>query len=240
MYNKHLKEILVPTNDQLRAYPLFSDLNDADLAQIVPCLSKRIFGKGAYLYHPGNPAVNAYMVEAGLVRLFFTNKQGDEHLIYLVGPRNLVGLPMLFADQVREVGAMAVQPTTVWALSQKDLAHFAQCFPQLTQNIYRLMDLTLRALLRAFQMQVILDINGRLACTILYLSRLSVGLGTINEFILPVSQAELATWLGASRGHLNRALSHLQQLGLIRLKEQKLTILDRPGLLRLTEDVISE
>lgn len=230
----------MPTYDQLRAYSLFSNLNNAELAQIVPCLTKRAFGKGAYLYHPGNPAVNAYLIESGLVRCFFTNKHGDEHLISLIGPYSLVGIPMLYADQVREMGAMAVQPTMVWVLSQKDLAHFAQSFPRLTLNIYHLMDKTLRTLLRAFQMQVMLDINGRLACTILYLSKLSIGQKTTNEFVMPVSQAELATWMGVSRGHLNRALSHLQQLGLIRLKEQKLTILDRPGLLRLTEDVIGE
>lgn len=240
MYNKHQKETLLPTTDQLRAYSLFTGLNDADLAQIVPCLSKRAFGKGAYLYHPGNPAVNAYLIESGLVRCFFTDKHGNEHLIQLLGSLSLIGPPRLFADQVREMGAMAVQPTTVWVLSQKDLIHFTQRFPQLAQNVYYLMDLTLRMLLRAFQMQIILDINGRLACTILYLSRLGIRQGTTNEFIMPVSQAELATWLGASRGHLNRALSQLQQLGLIRMKEQKLTILNRPGLLSLTEGLFHE
>ncbi|MBN1536355.1 MAG: Crp/Fnr family transcriptional regulator [Anaerolineales bacterium] len=153
----------MPTIDQMQAYPFLSGLNDADLAQIVPCLSKRTFGKGAYLYHPGNPAVNAYLMESGLVRCFFTDKHGNDHLISLVGPHNLVGIPMLYTNQVREMGAMAVQPTTVWVLSQKDLAYFAQCFPQLMQNIYLLMHLTLRTLLRAFQMQVMLDINGRLA-----------------------------------------------------------------------------
>jgi CRP-like cAMP-binding protein len=232
--------MLMPTTDQLRAYPLFSGLNDAELAQIIPHLSKRAFGKGAYLYHPGNPAVNAYLIETGLVRCFFTDKHGNEHLIHLLGSLSLIGPPRLFADQMRDVGAAAVQPTTVWVLSQKDLANFAQRFPQLAQNVYYLMDLTLRMLLHAFQMQVILDINGRLACTILYLNRLGVGQGTSNEFIMPVSQAEMATLVGASRGHLNRALSQLQQLGLIRMKEQKLTILDRPGLLNLTEGLFHE
>jgi DNA-binding GntR family transcriptional regulator len=61
-----------------------------------------------------------------------------------------------------------------------------------------------------------------------------------NVFELPISQAELANWLGTSRGHLNRALDRLEQLGLIRIERQLLTILDRPGLRRITEGLADE
>lgn len=224
----------------LQDYPFFTGLSETELAQISARLSKRVYGKGAYLYHSGNSAVNAYLVESGLVRLFFPDKQGNEYLVELLVPRSLVGLPMLYADQARKLGAAAVQSTVVLALSQKDLAYFAQCFPQLTRNIYRAMDQALRTLLEALEINVVLDLPGRLAFMILHLSRLDNTLDAKNEFIIPLSQTEMASWLGASRGHFNRTMLRLQQLGIVRIEEQKLTILDRPGLLRLTEGILTE
>ena len=222
----------------LSDYPLFAGLSEAELAQIAHCLSKRVFGKGAYLYHPGNPAANVYLIESGLVRIFFCDQRGQEYIIQLAGRRSVVGVPMLYDDQTRVMGAAAVQPVVVLVLEKQDLARFAERFPRLMQNIYRWMDQALRNMVQFTQSLVTLDVNGRLAALIMYLSWLIASPQSPDEFEIPLSQAELASWLGTSRGHLNRALAKLQQLGLIRVEGQKLTILDRPGLRRVTEDLL--
>lgn len=226
--------------NQLHGYPLFTDLSEAELAQIAPRLSKRAFGKGAYLYHPGNPALNVYLVASGMVRLFFTNSRGKEYILEIVGPPATVGIPMLHEDQNRLMGAAAMQPSVVLALSKQDLAYFAQHFPQLMRNVYQSMDHALRKMIQFTQALVTLSVDGRLAGLILYLSKLSADPNDPDEFEIPLSQAEMASWLGASRGHLNRALSRLQQLGLIHVEGQKFTILDRSGLRHVTEDLAVE
>ncbi|MBN1146603.1 MAG: Crp/Fnr family transcriptional regulator [Anaerolineales bacterium] len=226
--------------NRIRDYPIFASLSQAELAQIAPCVSKRSFAKGAYLYHPGNPALNIYLVESGLVRLFFANMRGQEFVLDLLGPRATVGLPLLHEDQARMAGAAALQPVTALLLSQKDLGYFAQRSPQLMSNIYRGMDVALRKLMRLTQMLITVSLTGRLALILLYLSEIDKSQGTRDEFDFPLSQGEMAGWLGASRGHLNRALKRLQGRGLIRLEGQKLAILDRPGLRQMTEDFSME
>lgn len=62
--------------DQIREYPLFAGLDETELAYPSACLSKRAFAKGAYIYYPGNPSLNTYLVETGLVRLFFYQCRG--------------------------------------------------------------------------------------------------------------------------------------------------------------------
>lgn len=225
---------------QLGDYPLFTGLSEAELAQIAARLSKRTYGKGAYLYHPGNPAMNFHLVEAGLVRLFFTDVHGQEYLLELVGPGSMIGVPLLYEDQLRALGAAAVVPSVVLALPQQDMVRFAQRFPRLMHNIYRTLDISMRRMMKFIQTLIILGVDGRLAALILYLSDLNTGQGEPNEFEAPVSQAELARWLGASRGHLNRALNRLQQLGLIRVEGQQFTILNRRGLQQITEDRIAK
>lgn len=241
MYNQAIKRTTTMTNiNQLRGYTLFTGLSEAELAQIVPRLSKRAFAKDAYLYHPGNPALNIYLLESGLVRLFFTNSSGQEFIMEIVGPPAIIGVPMLHEDQNRLMGAAAVQPCVVLALSKPDLAEFAQRFPPLMHNIYQSMDRTLRRVIRFTQMLVTLSVDGRLAATLLYLSKFCTDPKQPDVFEMPISQAELANWLGASRGHLNRALKRLQALSLIHVEGQTFTLLDRPGLRRLTEDLVPQ
>jgi CRP-like cAMP-binding protein len=218
-------------------YALFNGLSSGEMAQVAGCVSKRTFGKGAYLYHPGNPARNFYLVESGLVRLFFTDASGQEYLLELAGPGAMIGVPLLYEDQLRALGAAAVVPSVVLCLSQQDLAHFAGRFPRLMSNIYRSLDGGMRKLILFIKTLVILGVEGRLAFLVLHLSEVCGAQGDPDEFESPVSQAELARWLGASRGHLNRALGRLQQSGLIRVKGQTFTILDRAGLQRMTQDL---
>ena len=62
--------------------------------------------------------------------------------------------------------------------------------------------------------------------------------GKIDEFVLPISQSDLAGWLGVSRGRLNRTLINFQKLGLIRQDGSRFFILDRQRLMQLSEGVI--
>jgi CRP-like cAMP-binding protein len=64
--------------------------------------------------------------------------------------------------------------------------------------------------------------------------------GYKSEVHLPLSQGEMASWLGASRGRLNRAVKELTQLGLICNDGQKYVILDREGLEQIIQESESE
>ena len=132
-------------------------------------------------------------------------------------------------------GAAALLPATILVLSQENLAQFVARFPRLMSNIYVGMDIALRKLMSHLQSQVSLSVNGRLAGLLLYLNEIVKKQGwTPDEIDLPLSQADLAGWIGASRGHLNHALADLQKAGLIRLEAQKIILLDSPGLRQMS------
>ena len=223
--------------NQLKDYLLFAGLSENELSALAPCLSKRTFAKGAYLFYPGGPSLNIYLVESGLIRAFFTNSAGQEFLINLYGPRSIVGLLLLREDQTRLGGAAALQPSTVLVISQKDLNEFIQSNPRLMHNIYQAMDNEIRKLLLYARGMATISLPGRIATALLYLTQ-TLASDNPNVLDLPVSQADFAALVGASRGALNRALGRLQQLGLIRVEGQKFIILDRTGLERMTEDLL--
>jgi CRP-like cAMP-binding protein len=75
-----------------------------------------------------------------------------------------------------------------------------------------------------------LDVYGRVAMRLLDLAgRYGTEKGGI-ELDLRLTQAELATWVAASRESVNKVLSTFRDQGLIAVEGQKFTILDLDGL----------
>jgi CRP-like cAMP-binding protein len=228
------------TTDELHKYPLFAGLSTIELTALAACLSKRVVAKGAYLYHPGNPGLYTYLVQTGLVRLFFNNAQGQEFVLNLVGPGQVFGLPLWQEQQTRVLGAAALLPSVVLVIKREDLFHFMERFPTLMHNIYQELATSSRSLTLRVRALTTLSLKGRLARLLLRLSMKDQNQGYKNEVYLPLSQGEMASWLGASRGRLNRAVKELTQLGLIRNDGQKYVILDREGLEQIIQEPGSE
>jgi CRP-like cAMP-binding protein len=224
----------MPTVDQLRQYPLFSGLSDEELTALSPCVTKRMFAKGAYIYYPGAPGLNMYLIESGQVRMFFANDQGEEFLMNLVTPPGCFGLPVLLDDQVRIVGAAAVRDTVLLLLSREVVFDCMRRFPQFAFNIYLEMSNALRSLAGYANGVATLSVPGRLARAFLYFSS-KCPFENKDKLDLPITQGDLASLIGSSRGRVNRALAKMQEQGLIHMEGQKICILDRLGLVKTSE-----
>jgi CRP/FNR family transcriptional regulator len=217
--------------DQISGYPLFKDLSGGELEAIASCMVKRFFIKDAYLFHPGIPSINMYIVESGLVRIFFSNTKGDEFLLNLVGPRATFGQPLkLNENNIRILGAAALTPVVVLCISYEDLFNSLKTSRQLSLNLYQDLADSIRKLTLHYQAFITTGLEGRVASLFLHLSE-----SRNDVFNLPISQMDLASWLGASRGRLNRTLIEFQKKGYIHLEGSTFYILDRPALAKLTE-----
>jgi CRP-like cAMP-binding protein len=84
----------------------------------------------------------------------------------------------------------------------------------------------LRATDAALADSMFLDVTGRTAKRLIELS------ADAEEFILPVTQEELAGMVGASRERVNKAISAFIRLGWIEQSDRRYRILDREQLTR--------
>jgi len=220
---------------QFRHHRLFEGLSEAELICLANNLEKRIFAKHAYIFHPGSPGHSLYLVESGQVRSFISDATGHEISLDLIGPGATFGLVGLLDDGVRSTGAIAQQMTVVLRLSGPDLMHCLDACPLFTRNLLTAMSVRLRNLTDYASALTCLDVTGRLAAVILRLAGTDDDSDNGGEFELSLTQTELASWVAASRGRVNRALHALCKRGMLQLTGQKLVILDRRGLKRLVE-----
>ena len=98
--------------------------------------------------------------------------------------------------------------------------------PALLWDVVALFASRLRATDDALADAMLLDVTGRTAKRLLELS------GSADEFVLPITQEELAGLVGASRERVNKAIAAFVRLGWIGQTDRRYRILNRQ---RLTE-----
>lgn len=223
----------MPNVDSLQKYPLFEGLSEDDLARLIRHIHKRAFARGAYLFYPGSPSTNTYLVESGLVRLFFTNARGEEFLINLVQHPQVFGLPVPQPEDTRLMGAAVSQDAVILSVASGCLMEAMQSMPLLARNLYREASASARMVLMYNRALVTLDLSARLAALLLHIARSSQSAVVLD---MPINQSHLASWLGASRGRLNQALMDFQKQGFIRLEDKHIRLLDQAALEHLSQD----
>ena len=96
--------------------------------------------------------------------------------------------------------------------------------PTMLWNVTRLLAQRLRAMDEALADSVFLDVTGRTAKRILELA------GDGDQFVLPVTQEELAGMVGASRERVNKAISSFIKLGWLEQRDRNYRITQRDRL----------
>jgi CRP-like cAMP-binding protein len=216
--------------DYLRDVSLFVGLTDDELQAITGCLGRRTFGKGVFVFHKGSPGQVMYIIQSGGVRIFSVSAMGQELTVTVYGPGDFFGELSILDGLPRSAGAVALETTLTLTLRREDLLRHLANQPRLAFNLLQNLALRLRYTCAYAEDMAFLDANSRVAKRLLELEDRSGGSGTGVENGLYLTQAELGSWVAASRETVNRALQTLRSQGLIHLQDGRITIVDHRGL----------
>jgi len=214
--------------DLLCKAPLFVGLAEDELRALAARLGKRAFGKGMILFHEDSPGQILYLIETGLIRIFVLSEAGQEMTLNLHGPGECFGEISLLDGKPRSAGALALEPTVAYTLHRDDFLACLREHPLLAQRVLELLADRLRHLTAYAECLAFLDVPGRLASALLELAERH---GTKRddgavEIDLHLTQTELATWVGATREMVNKALGVFRERGWITIEGQTITVMD--------------
>jgi CRP/FNR family cyclic AMP-dependent transcriptional regulator len=214
----------------LRGVPLFASVPDRELEVLADRLGKRTFGKGMIIFHGGSLGQTLYIIESGLVRIFSLSESGQELTVNLYGPGQIFGEMALLDRRPRSAGALCMERTVTYTLRRDAFERCLERNPALVHGVIELLIARLRYTTSHLESLAFLDVYGRVADKLLELGERYGRQGDGVKIDLRLTQAELATWLAASRESVNKVLSSFREQGLIAVDGQEITILDRTGL----------
>ena len=186
---------------------LFADLDDADLKAITNSSLQRRLRRGDVLFSEGDSPEALYVVESGRIAIVNRNFLGRESVVALMEAGDLFGEMGLFDERGRSAAARALEGSVVTEVPYGPVRSLYETAPTLLWRVVGMLTNRLRNMDQALADSVFLDVTGRTAKRLLDMA------GGDDEFILPVTQEELAGMVGASRERVNKAIGSFIRLG---------------------------
>jgi CRP-like cAMP-binding protein len=179
-------------------------------------VAHRRLAQGQVIYLHGDDATEMYRIVSGTVRLLTARSDGREVVFLRFGPGDCFGEASLIDREPRPQTAQAVTDVELEVLGGGAFAKLRSGHRNFDEALLRLLSRQMRFANKLFIDLSLNDLVGRVARRLVE-AAMAFGErdedGSSLEFHL--SQAEIASMVGASRQSVNRALQQLQAMGVI-------------------------
>jgi CRP-like cAMP-binding protein len=219
--------------EELGRVAVFSDLPAPALTQLASRAHTRRLSRGQVLFSQGEPTEHLFVVRSGSLRVILNSARGDDLILTVLKPGDTIGELSVLDGQTRSAGVEAQEASELLAVPAADvraalLAHPAAMLAvveELAANVRRLTD-------HAADL-VFLDVPRRLAKLLVTEAVQWPDGSTVCE--LNMSQAQVASRLGATRQSLNRALGEFGRRGWVTVDGTTIRLDDAAALRRFTD-----
>jgi CRP/FNR family cyclic AMP-dependent transcriptional regulator len=193
--------------------------------------SQRQHESGELVFSPSEQPEHVYVLESGLVRIFRVSPAGSEVSFGYVHPGEVFGELAAFGEP-RESFAQAIRPSVVWAIPVKEFIDLLQTETRVVFEVARQMEGRFKRIESRVEDLALRDPTARLVRVLL---QLCDEFGEPREggiaIECPLTQTDLATFIGTSRQTINAALGRLRDEGLVSRRDERIWLL-RPDALR--------
>jgi CRP/FNR family transcriptional regulator, cyclic AMP receptor protein len=197
---------------------------------------RRRWKRGEVLIREADKSDWVLLLEVGRVKASSHTAGGSEIVLAVRGPGALVGELSAVSREPRSATVQALEPVTGYVMP---LADFEVYLKEHGRIAYLLMRLIAERLRDADRKRIEFgaqDTTGRVAARLVELAdRFGAPAGDTERpgavrIALPLSQDELAGWIGASREAVSKALGVLRTAGWIRTSRLQVVVLDLEAL----------
>lgn len=181
------------------------------------------FAKDSMIIREGERGDTMFVILAGRVKVFSSNREGKEVILDTHGPGETIG-EMALDEGLRSASVVAIEPTTCSLITREMMRRYIAANPDFAlQLIVKLIHRT-RIAVESVKRLALLDVYGRLIALLTSLTPEQTGLGVLTE---QMTQQELAERVGASRDMVSRILHDLVEGGYVTVKSRRIEVLKR-------------
>jgi CRP/FNR family transcriptional regulator, cyclic AMP receptor protein len=205
---------------------LFRALDPEVVQQIAASARSVTLQRNDLIFSEDDDASELYVVRSGRIAIAKRSADGRESVVALMEEGDLIGEMSFFDGKGRSADARALEPSELVAVPFSSLRAAFEERPRHLWVVVELLVDRLRQTDSALADSMFLDVTGRTAKRLLEMA------GDADTFMLPVTQEELASMVGASRERVNKAIASFIRLGWLEQSDRRYRIIDRPQLSR--------
>lgn len=193
----------------------------------------RSFPAGTALFHERQISDRVMLLLKGRVKIANTSEDGRERVLAFRGPGEALGELSAIDGRPRSASVIAIDPIEALVIPSPDFRAFLERSPRVTLFLLQRLIGRLREADRKRVEFGASDTIGRVAARLLELcEKYGKQTATGVRIDLPITQEELASWVGSSREGVNKALNTLKGLGWIEMERRSISVVDMDSLRR--------
>jgi CRP-like cAMP-binding protein len=221
--------------EALRGCSLFGSLSPCDLEAVLARAVLRRFTRGDLIMRRGDPALGMSVILQGCVRVGVISAEGQEILLAVLGPGDVVGEMALLDGGERSTDVTAVEDGVMLLIQRNEFLTLMERNARLCLGLMHVLCVRLRSANRSVEELATLRLSTRLGRLLLRLAE-SFGKRTDRglRIDLRLSQKDLANLAGASRGKINHCLRLWEQHGVL-VRERGRLLIRLPDMLAAGE-----
>ncbi|UCD71479.1 MAG: Crp/Fnr family transcriptional regulator [Syntrophobacterales bacterium] len=226
------------TNKILERFPLFSGLEDREIAEIEAISISKKYHRGALIFSEDEEARGFYVVIAGRVKVYKLSSEGKEQILHIISSGQTFAEAALFAGSSYPAFAESLTETRVLYFPKERFLNLIRKNPQISLNMIASLSHWLRKFVSLVEELSLKDVSTRLSK---YLIDLSAQSGRTSErgieCELDISKSQLASQLGTISETLSRTLRKLRDRGIIEVEGKRIIILQRETLEEISSGI---
>ncbi|MGE0130399.1 MAG: Crp/Fnr family transcriptional regulator [Blastocatellales bacterium] len=215
----------------LKRTALFGELEESELRALAERAVERRLTQGEILFVAGEEARGLFVVARGALRAFREGVDGREQVIHVEREGATIAELPVFDDKPYPSTVAAEEETTVLFLDKRDVKSLCLTHPQIALAALKLLAGRLRKCAELVEALSLREVDQRLARWLLNEAR-ARGRRTADgiEVTLALTNQQIAARIGSVREVVSRALSRLQNNGLIAVDGRRVVIGDEQAL----------
>jgi CRP/FNR family transcriptional regulator, cyclic AMP receptor protein len=207
--------------------PVFSTLQDDDLARIAEVAVPRSFEPGQTVFREGDSSDTCYVVREGHARAIRTHGDGRMITLATFGPGDIFGELAMFEDELRSATVEAIELTTAVGVLGGDMRRLMGEHPEIATRLVIGLGRRLREMNERLSRQSFQTVQSRVAVVLSELVKQEIDEGKgASDVLLTATQADLAQLAGSSRESASRFLAVLERAGVISQGRGRLIVHD--------------
>lgn len=224
------------TRHRLEEVPMFASLSPALLDALARSSRPRSYPAGQIFWNEGDAGDALLVLESGLLRVSRIGESGQEVVLSIVEAPAALGELALLDGAPRSATVTAQRPVIVRLIPRSSFRELLRREPAAVDGLLKALAAMIRSGNERHARTVGLDVPGRLAAWLLdHAPRSGSGAIAPGAIVsLNRSQGELAAELGSTRSTLNRALKEFEEIRLIVVDGERVTLLRPETLERYT------
>lgn len=211
----------------------FGDCDPSDRSASIELGRTRWYDSGETIFHEGDETRHVAIVLDGDVKLTKANSDGEQVVLELRGRGELIGELSSIDGLPRSASVTTLERTEILSVAHETFRRLIVERPTMGSALNRVLTQRVRESAERQLESSTIDSFGRVCLRLAELcDRSGVQLGDVWELSSPLSQQELAEWLGISRDAVVRSLGMARRLGWIETGRRRFIITDLDNLRR--------